>query len=296
MSLAGEVRISRTREVTNGNKKNFIPYNRVHRQISRMAGLRNNNKKAAMACRVFSKNKYGEFHYPERRDFFELKKTTQKDVYKIIFDNDKSVTCSLDQKFLNKRDEPTLLQNLEVGDEVLGILYRRAKRTPEQIGFYQMTEGDYDKEEWRDIEGYNGDYQISNFGRVKSFKSCKEGRLLKQNNRRLRPQLFLCRDGEKKHFRVYQLVMKAFGPEREEHHELIRHLNGNPLDNRIENLAWGTHQENMNDRKILGEASKNRVTPLRIEKIEYVGVKETYDIIFLKEGGNVLVNGFVFVC
>lgn len=47
--------------------------------------------------------------------------------------------------------------------------------------------------------------------------------------------------------KVHQLVALAFIGPRPEGCTLVRHLNGNPLDNRVENLAWGTARDNVLD-------------------------------------------------
>lgn len=57
---------------------------------------------------------------------------------------------------------------------------------------------------------------------------------------------------------IHALVMDAFGkPKPSKAHE-IRHLNGNRRDNRIENLAWGTKQDNYNDSVRHGTAAYQR--------------------------------------
>lgn len=53
---------------------------------------------------------------------------------------------------------------------------------------------------------------------------------------------------------VHRLVLSTFAGARPEGME-CRHLNGNALDNRLENLAWGTHKENMNDEIAQGTAA-----------------------------------------
>lgn len=49
---------------------------------------------------------------------------------------------------------------------------------------------------------------------------------------------------------VHRAVMLAFGPPNAHKLPLIRHLDGNPRNNRLSNLAWGTHAENARDREM----------------------------------------------
>lgn len=101
------------------------------------------------------------------------------------------------------------------------------------------------KEEWRNIKGYPK-YQVSNFGRVKSYQYDKVNGLLltlipcPQN--RLCVNLW-CGD-KHKIFRVHRLVAEAFIPNPHNYPE-VNHLNRNTRDNKPENLEWCTHAENM---------------------------------------------------
>lgn len=95
---------------------------------------------------------------------------------------------------------------------------------------------------WRDIVGYEG-YQVSNCGRVRSFKS-GEPRILKPiDNGGSYLIVNLYRDGKGKIQLVHRLVAAAFIPNPESKSE-INHINGIKNDNRAENLEWSTHSEN----------------------------------------------------
>lgn len=55
-------------------------------------------------------------------------------------------------------------------------------------------------------------------------------------------------DGTRKKFKVHQLVCTAFHGEKPSPNHEVRHLDGNPMNNNAENLAWGTRSENARDR------------------------------------------------
>ena len=104
----------------------------------------------------------------------------------------------------------------------------------------------YEYEEiWKDIVGYEGHYQVSNKGRVKSFKQGKE-RILKPSNNGwgyLSVQLF--KNGEMKMCKVHRLVAKAF-LSNPNNLPQINHKDENPSNNRVENLEWCDSKYNNN--------------------------------------------------
>lgn len=97
-------------------------------------------------------------------------------------------------------------------------------------------------EEWRPVIGYEDTYIVSNMGVVKNKKT---GRILKQyKEKRGYLRVCLSRKGVSKVWRVHRLVALAFIPN-EKNKPFIDHINGKRDDNRVQNLRWCTHEENL---------------------------------------------------
>lgn len=102
-------------------------------------------------------------------------------------------------------------------------------------------------EEWKDVVGYEGLYMVSNYGNVISLKY-KKRRLLKFNlNGSGYYQVDLYKDGKRNMKRVHILVSESFFQHKPNkgHDIVVNHINGNPLDNRLENLELTTQSVNV---------------------------------------------------
>ena len=106
------------------------------------------------------------------------------------------------------------------------------------------------EEEWRPIKNYEGLYEISNLGRVKSLNYRRTGKenVLKPRKQKKGGylQIILCKNGMKKMVSVHRLVAEAFIPN-PDNKPCIDHINTIRDDNRVENLRWTTYEENMNN-------------------------------------------------
>lgn len=102
---------------------------------------------------------------------------------------------------------------------------------------------------WKPILGAEGRYEVSSLGRVRSLPREKTpGGILKaHSNRKGYQQVTISRNGKGRTKRVHVLVAQAFHGPRPFDGAHVRHLNGNPADNRAENLRWGTASENNRD-------------------------------------------------
>ena len=115
-----------------------------------------------------------------------------------------------------------------------------------------MENLNYKKEVWRDIPNYEGIYQVSNLGRVKSLERFdalghkRKEKILKPRITRVGYYLVaLTKQLIRKDYLVHRLVYEAFNGQMPEGYE-VNHINEIKSDNRLSNLNLMTHKENIN--------------------------------------------------
>lgn len=119
---------------------------------------------------------------------------------------------------------------------------------------------------WKDIKGYEGLYQVSNLGRVRSLgngnSSNSKFKIRKLDKSSKYYRIILSNNKKRDKYLVHRLVAEAFIPNPENKPE-IDHKNTDVTDNRVENLRWVTRVENLN----------NPITRARKSKVQTNGKK-----------------------
>jgi hypothetical protein len=100
-------------------------------------------------------------------------------------------------------------------------------------------------EEWRDVKGWEGIYQISSHGRLRSFKTGDWRILSVKHGRGWYLTAHLSRGHRKESVRIHRLVAETFLPNIEGKPE-VNHKDSNKQNNHVENLEWVTRAENIN--------------------------------------------------
>lgn len=136
------------------------------------------------------------------------------------------------------------------------------------------------KETWKDVPNYEGVYQVSNLGRVRSLDRYVvysndgvrfyKGKILKQqNNGNGYMYKQLKHEGTRKNFYIHRLVMMTFVGDRPKN-MAICHIDGDKTNNRLDNLRYDTYSENNID-QFRHETRKNV-----LKNDEVIKIREMY--------------------
>ena len=121
-------------------------------------------------------------------------------------------------------------------------------------------------EVWKDIEGYEGSYQVSTLGRIRSLDRVdsagnrRRGKIMKPTKKKYGYYSIslTIRDKKKEHL-VHRLVAKAF-IENKEGYPIINHKDENPSNNCVDNLEWCTYKYNANYGKLTPEFRRMKLS------------------------------------
>lgn len=116
-------------------------------------------------------------------------------------------------------------------------------------------------EQWRDVIGYEGIYQVSNLGQVRSLDRPGRGRWAK--GRVMRPSserhghlhVILCKEGARRTAKIHHLVLEAFRGPCPCGYEGA-HRDSDPTNNCLGNLRWATHGDNESDKITHGTTNR----------------------------------------
>lgn len=118
-------------------------------------------------------------------------------------------------------------------------------------------------EEWRPIKGYEGLYEVSNLGRVRSLPNrgtpgrFNEGKIRIPQKRGRYLFVSLYKNGKGKAYSIHRLVAAAFVPN-PNNYSVVDHWDTNPYNNCAENLRWVTHSQNSKNPLTIKHMIENR--------------------------------------
>lgn len=104
-----------------------------------------------------------------------------------------------------------------------------------------------DKEIWKDILNYEGRYQASNLGRIKSlnFNGTGKEKIMRPRTGNRYYMIALWKNGKRKDLLLHRVIAETF-IENKENKPFVNHKDENCFNNSVDNLMWCTHKENMN--------------------------------------------------
>lgn len=131
------------------------------------------------------------------------------------------------------------------------------------------------EEIWRDIEGFEGLYQVSNLGRVKRVTT---GRILKSGkNKAGYLQVDLCKNSVSSTKRIHRLAAQSFIANPENKSE-VNHIDENKTNNLVSNLEWSTRKENHNHGTRNERMAKTQSIPIIVTNLKTGESREFYGI------------------
>ena len=158
----------------------------------------------------------------------------------------------------------------------------------------EYTDIELKNEQWRDIDGYDGAYQVSDIGRVRSRKS-GEWKVVKQEKTTLNySQVCLYKNGKGKRFYVHRLVAQAFIPNDDDSKTIINHRNSIRDCNRVENLEWCTQQYNNTYNDKHHKCKRRTHIRRKLKELYRPDLTITENLKIFKENGIECCDGTVF--
>jgi len=149
-------------------------------------------------------------------------------------------------------------------------------------------------ENWKPVKGYEGLYEVSDFGNVRTldprhYQTVKTQKKNKDGHMRV----WLSRNSKKRPFFVHRLVAISFIPN-PENKPVVNHIDGNPSNNHVSNLEWSTRSENDKHAFRLGmRKPSNGGTNKYVVRIDKSGKEVIYDSMLRAARENELSVGLI---
>lgn len=142
---------------------------------------------------------------------------------------------------------------------------------------------------WKSIPGFEGLYEISSLGNIKSldryvnhnstFKALKKGKILKQKINKLGYKSIVLYSKNKRFYKyIHRLVAIEF-IDNPEDKQCVNHIDGNPYNNNVKNLEWSTYKENIKhalDNDLMNPPIGERCAQSKIKKADVIDIRRAY--------------------
>lgn len=154
-------------------------------------------------------------------------------------------------------------------------------------------------EMWKNVVGYEGIYEVSNLGKIRTkegkqtktkrhgIRTWKQRELKQKTDKNGYKRVGLWKDGKEKTHLVHRIVAEVF-LEKIPEKEIINHKNGNPNDNRVENIEWCNYRENLEhayDNRLNEEAHPIILFNIKTKEIKYFNSKSKASFFLGKNHG-----------
>ena len=254
-----------------------------HRADQSPLNLQEHNRARISAMALVCRGKDGSISTTKVVDVWQ---SGEKEVFEIKAGL-KTIRASADHKFFSE-GEWVAVRDLHGRKITLLSKSGNVKRDLLQV----FTASDYALEEWKEFaEGY----EVSSLGNVRS--SWGQGKRV-SGNKWFDKKLVISGLGRVmvswggKVEQVSRIVARAFlGAGMEG--QVVRHLDDNALNNRVENLAWGTQADNHADSKRNGTRAKRAWVEEKVISITSVGIEPVYDMTVADDEHNFVANNFL---
>ena len=216
----------------------------------------------------------------------------KKNVYGMLLSNGDTLFGSEDHRVFTRDGWRTIAQLME---EPVPVMVANPHKNDGQESTWPEV---YETTEWRDIPGWEGKYEVSDGGEVRSLLNTRGKPLgvfaVKKQTKNTQGYacVSLSSDCMSRMFNVHALVLLAFAGPRPDGME-VRHLDGNRLNPNVNNLVYGYPEDNALDRKHHGTTNYLGTDYSDILEIVFRGTEDTYDISVEGPWHNFFANGVV---